>query len=710
MHPRSTLTAQRHGPVGQALLLQGMGHNQERTVSLTENEFSGDHKQELAPENATAHEVPRGISWDFSKVSLFPPDRASRTQASSPLPGIVQSKLVVGEINDPLEHEAEHVADQVMRIPIHPPAAGMIQKKLAISQPGDEYEREAEHVAEQVMRMSAQGTLAGTASSSAVSGVQRNCSCGGTCGDCRKNKYGRLQSKRVSVNSLSQAEAPPVVDKTLRSSGQPLDPAVRAFMEPRFGHDFSRVRVHCGTIADQSARGVNAHAYTRGHNIVFAAGQYAPGTRDGNRLLAHELTHVLQQGFGRQQGVLQRDDKPLIPARKPGGSSDLDATVKNIESVWRGVAAIAIPYPELKQWVAQGDTVVALIQTHVGAALNAISAKNDILFAEYELVLESDKVMYDFISWHAVAYANLLSLRSGIDGLINAFDHDSDVGFGLHYFRKFTGRANAERIARELKKAVDGVPANSANQLGLVRTDIPLTLQSISQPITVTSAQIPATRAIIMERTRAAETLQVNIQRGVDYENQLLDGAFKEGGQQAIDNVKEYYALKKSIEKKDPKEKTGEAPEPHQVPVPSPSPDEEEKKKKRHGTMRHQIQQGDKLHFASLAVTALDNNGVTGLQLRTTMAANFDRSMSITRGEQPVSSAGPKVPSDGKGQSAPGSSRRVRLSRRSSLGAKMITGGNIRALQRCFDPKTGSTSGCATNDVRLDVKTPGVTI
>ena len=72
VHPRSTLTAQRHGPVGQALLLQGMGHNQELLVSLTENEFSGDHKQELAPENATAHEVPRGISWDFSKVSLFP--------------------------------------------------------------------------------------------------------------------------------------------------------------------------------------------------------------------------------------------------------------------------------------------------------------------------------------------------------------------------------------------------------------------------------------------------------------------------------------------------------------------------------------------------------------------------------------------------------------------------------------------------------------
>ena len=131
------------------------------------------------------------------------------------------------------------------------------------------------------------------------------------------------------------------------------------------------------------------------------------------------------------------------------------------------MAAIAIPYPELKQWVAQGDTVVALIQTHVGAALDAISAKNDIFFAEYELVLESDKVMYDFISWHAVAYANLLSLRSGIDGLINAFDHDSDVGFGLHYFRKFTGHANAERIARELKKAVDGVPAKMRKPVGL---------------------------------------------------------------------------------------------------------------------------------------------------------------------------------------------------------------------------------------------------
>ena len=209
-----------------------------------------------------------------------------------------------------------------------------------------------------------------------------------------------------------------------------------------------------------------------------------------------------------------------------------------------------------------------------------------------------------------------------------------------------------------------------------------------------------------MERTRAAETLQVNIQRGVDYENQFLDGAFKEGGQQAIDNVKEYYALKKSIEKKDPKEKTGEAPEPHQVPVPSPSPDEEEKKKKRHGTMRHQIQQGDKLHFAECSYRGglRTTTASPASQLRTTMAANFDQYMSIARGEQPVPLGWTKGPVRWERPIHTGIIAQSRLSRRSSLGAEFITGGNIRALQRCFDPKTGSTSGCATNDVRLDVE------
>src|SRR5947209_15066228 len=78
------------------------------------------------------------------------------------------------------------------------------------------------------------------------------------------------------------------------NSGQPLDAGTRAFMESRFGHDFSRVRVHTDSRAAESAQAINALAYTVGRNVVFGRGQYAPGTSEGSKLLAHELTHVVQ--------------------------------------------------------------------------------------------------------------------------------------------------------------------------------------------------------------------------------------------------------------------------------------------------------------------------------------------------------------------------------------------------------------------------------
>jgi hypothetical protein len=88
---------------------------------------------------------------------------------------------------------------------------------------------------------------------------------------------------------------PPVVHDVLRSPGQPLDAATRAHMEPRFGCDFSRVRVHTDARAAESARAVHALAYTVGRDVVFGPGQYAPGTQVGRRLLAHELAHTVQQ-------------------------------------------------------------------------------------------------------------------------------------------------------------------------------------------------------------------------------------------------------------------------------------------------------------------------------------------------------------------------------------------------------------------------------
>jgi hypothetical protein len=131
--------------------------------------------------------------------------------------------------------------------------------------------------------------------------LQRKCACGGSgmsggqCAECKeKEKASDLQRKGVAgahrVPGVSL-----IVHDVLRSAGRPLDRSTREFMEPRFGHDFSAVRVHTDEKADRSARAVNALAYTAGRDIVFGAGHYRPGTSDGQRLLAHELAHIVQQ-------------------------------------------------------------------------------------------------------------------------------------------------------------------------------------------------------------------------------------------------------------------------------------------------------------------------------------------------------------------------------------------------------------------------------
>jgi outer membrane protein OmpA-like peptidoglycan-associated protein len=162
--------------------------------------------------------------------------------------------------------------------------AGALQAKLSVSHPDDPYEQEADRVADQIMRVPEPQ-------------LQRACACGGSCLSCQAEQTGQelLQTKSLGPIGLEQASVPSV-DHVLRSSSDPLDATTRSFMEHRFGQDFSGVRVHADAAAEQSAREINAEAYTVGHDIVFAADRYAPGTRDGSRLLAHELTHVLQQG------------------------------------------------------------------------------------------------------------------------------------------------------------------------------------------------------------------------------------------------------------------------------------------------------------------------------------------------------------------------------------------------------------------------------
>ena len=142
--------------------------------------------------------------------------------------------------------------------------------------------------------------------------LQRKCACGGTpgrsgeCEECRKKRAsGKLLRPSAQPSTLDPqpAEVPPLVHEVLRSPGRPLDMVTRAFMEPRLGHDFSQVQVHADARSAESARAVDALAYTVGQHIVFAAGQHAPSTQSGRRLLTHELVHVVQQSTGGRTGV-----------------------------------------------------------------------------------------------------------------------------------------------------------------------------------------------------------------------------------------------------------------------------------------------------------------------------------------------------------------------------------------------------------------------
>src|SRR3954454_9207229 len=178
-------------------------------------------------------------------------------------------------------------------ISLRPISTPYLQTKLTINQPGDPYEQEADHVAEQVMHPARQGAAV-TVSSDSSKGIRRACACGGTCNKCKEeDEQGHLQRKAASAARAGPATAPPSVSEVLSSPGQALDSATQAYMEPRFGFDFSGVRVHADDRASDSAQALHARAYTVGSHIVFSNREPSPASPAAWPLMAHELTHVV---------------------------------------------------------------------------------------------------------------------------------------------------------------------------------------------------------------------------------------------------------------------------------------------------------------------------------------------------------------------------------------------------------------------------------
>ncbi|PWB50049.1 MAG: hypothetical protein C3F06_13180 [Candidatus Methanoperedenaceae archaeon] len=189
--------------------------------------------------------------------------------------------------------------------------SGTIQAKLRVGQPGDIYEQEADKVAEQVMRMSdiseAKDTRMQEKCPKCLKGLNR------FMGKDEKNE--KLQAKETRNQT---PEVKPLIEENIissKSGGQPLPESVRSFFEPRFGYDFSNVKIHNDVKAAESARVLQAHAFTFGEDLFFGEGQYEPETIHGKTVLAHELTHIVQQ----KESNLQK--KPSV------SQSDVEANV-----------------------------------------------------------------------------------------------------------------------------------------------------------------------------------------------------------------------------------------------------------------------------------------------------------------------------------------------------------------------------------------------
>jgi hypothetical protein len=207
------------------------------------------------------------------------PDRSAQT-LHAPVTlapsGVIQAKLVVGAVNDPLEAEADRVAAHVLRTPDPAPAIG-----------------------------------------SAPTHISRACA---GCDEDEKTHPAHVQRTAAPTGSGAVA-TPAIVLDVLRSPGQPLDAPTRAFFEPRYGHDFSSVRVHANERAARSAASIDALAYTVGPNIVFGAGQYPTHGTTRSHLLAHELTHVVQQASAGRTAIRREVAGAAGVAKPPAGGA-----------------------------------------------------------------------------------------------------------------------------------------------------------------------------------------------------------------------------------------------------------------------------------------------------------------------------------------------------------------------------------------------------
>jgi hypothetical protein len=248
-----------------------------------------------------------------------------------------------------------------------------VQPQFKIGPVDDPLEREADRMADAVMA----GDFAGAASGDDDPTVRRACcsGCGeGACDEDMVRRKPALAQAAPQVSAPALAHAGKAV-AALASGGAPLPAPLRSYFEPRFNQDFSHVRLHTGSVAAQAAAAIGARAYTLGSGIAFAAGEYAPATAAGVRLLAHELAHVAQQSPGvirRQVSgcaslIAQPSVMSIISGREVHAMIERDFSTKV-----KGAVSIGIPGasagPQRSSGICGEDTPVVTPQSVGGKA------------------------------------------------------------------------------------------------------------------------------------------------------------------------------------------------------------------------------------------------------------------------------------------------------------------------------------------------------
>ena len=251
--------------------------------------------QRADPQRATTQQSHGGARGAFTSINRLQRAVGNRAMGALLRSRVIQPKLEVSEPGDEFEREADRVADEVMRMPepqstatpLHESSIGYSQSQETHHHPSITVARAPVHISRMCAGCEADHEEREPETESQIE---------------QKEEEKEEDDEKKFVQAEFAAPDPPEVPKNLETDldnnhdgGTPLSEPQRAFFEPRFGADLSGVRLHQDTQAADLTEQINARAFTLGQDVYFGAGQYAPSTDDGQRLIAHELTHTLQQ-------------------------------------------------------------------------------------------------------------------------------------------------------------------------------------------------------------------------------------------------------------------------------------------------------------------------------------------------------------------------------------------------------------------------------